>query len=136
MYSQCVYQYVDRIGPSICFTEWYFLWDLYSQKWWCHPSALHIEEPYWSHHHSFFNCFWFSYFRKPLPNAILNFYCFWFSYFRKPRPNDIFYFWMPVSITPLVKFVWSRCNRYWHPKIKNIIGPRFYEVWKSETIEI
>ena len=72
------------IGPSICFPEWYFRWDLYSQNVWCQQSAQHIEEPYWSHHHSLFvYCFLLSYFRKHMLNDI--FIC-GYQYLLHPNP--------------------------------------------------
>ena len=41
-YHQCVDQCVERIVPSLWFTECHCRWDLYFQQWYCHTSAHHL----------------------------------------------------------------------------------------------
>ena len=99
------------IGPSLCFPEWYLRRVMYSQNLWCHPSDCHIEETYWSHLHSVFNCFWFSYFRKNLLNDILFIYA--SIYYTLIITNVPKYFWCGICFTLDIALVFH-CISIWY----------------------
>ena len=134
MHSQCIDQYVDRIGPSICFTEWYFLWDLYSRKWWCHPSALHIEEPYWSHHHSFYKLFLIFILQETSAQCYFKFLLFLIFILQKTSAQWYFYFWdasiyYTLIIQILPKALW--CVIIFTPAIAHVV--QFRSSWYHGT---